>query len=97
MKYHSILFAAASLVAFASRAEGLPNPPFRLPRPPSRRQSPLRPLPTPGSPTQRRISYAMGVMIANDIKMNLQRGGYEVNQETLLKAFSDTFAGKSPS
>ncbi|MFO1461685.1 MAG: FKBP-type peptidyl-prolyl cis-trans isomerase [Verrucomicrobiota bacterium] len=41
-------------------------------------------------------SYAIGVMIANDMQRNLKRGGYEMDPAVVAKAFSDAFTGGSP-
>lgn len=40
-------------------------------------------------------SYAIGVVLANDMKRNLGRAGYDVNEETLAKAFTDAITGKA--
>ncbi len=93
MKYHSILFAAASLMAFASRAADA-KPAVPPSAPALAVTAPTNAPDTRFTDAKEKNSYAMGVMIANDIKMNLQRGQYDVNQETLLKAFSEAFAGK---
>ena len=95
MKYHSILFAAASLVAFASRAEDAkPAVPPAAPAPALAVTASTNAPDTRFPDAKEKNSYAMGVMIANDIKMNLTRGQYDVNMETLLKAFNEAFAGK---
>ena len=39
-------------------------------------------------------SYSIGVMLANDMKRNLQRGGYEVDPAIVAKAFSAFFTGQ---
>ncbi len=93
MKYHSILFAAASLVAFASRAEDA-KPAVPPSAPALAVTAPTNAPDTRFPDAKEKNSYAMGVMIANDIKMNLTRGQYDVNTETLLKAFNEAFAGK---
>ncbi len=41
-----------------------------------------------------RNSYSIGVMLANDMKRNLQRGGYEVNPDIVARAFSTYFTGQ---
>lgn len=40
-------------------------------------------------------SFALGVVIANDMKRNLQRGGYEYDAEVLSRAFTESFTGKT--
>lgn len=39
-------------------------------------------------------SYSIGVMLANDMKRNLQRGGYEVDPAIVAQAFSAFFTGQ---
>lgn len=41
-------------------------------------------------------SYAIGVMIANDMQKNLKRGGYEMDPAVVARAFTATFTGESP-
>ena len=40
-------------------------------------------------------SYSIGVMLASDMKRNLQRGGYEVDPAVVAKAFSAFFTGQA--
>ena len=40
-------------------------------------------------------SYAMGVLLAGDIKRQLSRGNYEHDPEIVIKAFSEALRGKS--
>jgi FKBP-type peptidyl-prolyl cis-trans isomerase FkpA len=40
-------------------------------------------------------SYAMGTMLAADLKRQLSRGGYESDAETIIKAFSDSLRNQS--
>ncbi len=44
---------------------------------------------------QERNSYAVGVMIANNMQRDLGRGGYEVNPEIVARAFTEAFTGQS--
>lgn len=44
--------------------------------------------------TMEKNSYCIGVMLANDMKKNLQRGGYEVDPAIVAKAFSASFTGQ---
>ncbi|MEN9778655.1 MAG: Domain amino terminal to FKBP-type peptidyl-prolyl isomerase [Verrucomicrobiota bacterium] len=39
-------------------------------------------------------SYAMGVLLAGDIKRQLSRGNYEHDAEIVIKAFSEALRGK---
>lgn len=39
-------------------------------------------------------SYAMGVLLAGDIKRQLSRGSYEHDAEIVIKAFSEALRGK---
>jgi FKBP-type peptidyl-prolyl cis-trans isomerase FklB len=39
-------------------------------------------------------SYSIGVMLANDMKRNLQRGGYEVDPAIVAQAFTAFFTGQ---
>ena len=39
-------------------------------------------------------SYAMGVLLAGDIKRQLSRGNYEHDTEVVIKAFSEALRGK---
>lgn len=41
-------------------------------------------------------SYAIGVMIANDMQRNLKRGGYEMDSAVVARAFTDMFTGGTP-
>lgn len=41
-------------------------------------------------------SYAIGVMIANDMQRNLTRGNYEFDPAIVARAFSETFTGGAP-
>ncbi len=43
--------------------------------------------------TLEKNSYSIGVMLANDMKRNLQRGGYEVDPAVVAQAFSAYFTG----
>lgn len=40
-------------------------------------------------------SYSIGVMLASDMKRNLQRGGYEVDPAVVAQAFSAFFTGQA--
>lgn len=44
---------------------------------------------------QERNSYAIGVMIANNMLRDLGRGGYDVNPEVVARAFTEAFTSKS--
>lgn len=44
--------------------------------------------------TMEKNSYCIGIMLANDMKKNLQRGGYEVDSAIVAKAFSAFFTGQ---
>ncbi|HTH45909.1 MAG TPA: FKBP-type peptidyl-prolyl cis-trans isomerase [Candidatus Limnocylindria bacterium] len=92
MKHHSILFALASLLAVATQAEDAK--PAAVTATPALATT----TPAPGgnnfTDAKERTSYAMGVMIANQIKKNLHSGQFDVNPDTLLKAFTDAFTDK---
>jgi FKBP-type peptidyl-prolyl cis-trans isomerase FklB len=92
MKHRLIAFAAASLLASAVRAEDAKPAAVVAPKPATNAAPAAVDSKFPD--TKERNSYAIGVMIASDTKRNLQRAGYDVNNETVIKAFSEAFAGK---
>ena len=90
MKYLSVSILCAGLLVTARGAE------------------PTAAAPTPGTSTNtapvldsrfkdlnEQHSYTLGMVIANDMKRNLQRGGYEFDPEVLSRAFADVLTGKS--
>lgn len=94
MKHHPILFAAASLLAFATQAEDAkPATPAAAPAL-STTAAVTAAADSKFTDAKEKNSYAMGVMIANQIKKNLQQGQFDISQETLLKAFTEAFTGK---
>lgn len=95
MKSSAIVFATSGLLAFASWAEDS-KPPVAAPpvAPPAAAVASAASLTAKFPDEKERNSYAIGLMIAADMKKNLQRAGFEVNVDTVAKAFSEGLSGR---
>lgn len=92
MKHTKFLIAAGlvSVAALAEDAKPAANP-AAAPAPVA-----VAPAPSKFSSPKEERSYAIGVVLANDMKRNLTRAGFEVSDETVARGFSESFLSKSP-
>ena len=90
MKHQLFTIAAVSLFATSALAE-VAKP--VVVAPPITTTAPV-PVDSKIPDAKERISYAVGVMIASDMKRNLERGHYDVNIESVAKAFVEAATGK---
>jgi len=90
MKQVSFALLMAGVVTATALAQNPPpGAPLTLPG-----TTPAADLDAKFKDTKEKNSYAIGVMIANDMKRNLQRGNYEVDPEVVARAFGEYFTGK---
>ena len=90
---HTKFLIAAGMVSVAALAEDA-----KPAATPAAAAAPVAVAPAPSkfsSPKEER-SYAIGVVLANDMKRNLTRAGFEVTDETIARGFSEAFLGKNP-
>ncbi|HAB18016.1 MAG TPA: FKBP-type peptidyl-prolyl cis-trans isomerase [Verrucomicrobiota bacterium] len=93
MKNFAFTLAAGVLLGSAASAQN--NPPTVPPTPPVGATT------TNSTPVESRFkdaneknSYAIGVMISQDMQRNLKRGGYEFNPEVVARAFTESINGR---
>ena len=91
MKHRSYLLALSGLLSLAASAEDAkPAVPALSTTVPAATSA----VDAKFSDEKQKRSYAIGVMIAADMKKNFQRGGYDVDYDTAAKAFSEGLTGK---
>ncbi len=88
---HTKFLIAAGLVSFGAFAE---DPKPATPATPALATTAAAPAASKFATPKDERSYAMGVVLATDMKTNLGNAGYDIDGEALAKAFQEVFTGK---
>ena len=88
---HTKFLIAAGLVSFGAIAE---DPKPAVSAKPALATTAVTPAASKFASPKEERSYAMGVVLANDMKTNLGNAGYDIDADTLAKAFFEVFSGK---